>query len=356
MRTLKKLGLALAVLVALALLLEAAARVRHRVQYGTFRRVYLYERDAATGLMTPVPGHTTDRLRIDSRGFRNPELDVPKPEGRTRIAFLGASTTFCAEATGDEATWPHLLVEALRAARPALDLDYVNAGVGGYTIESSRKNLALRVAPLEPDLIVVYHAVNDISKDTRLLAQEQGVYTEHADSDSWLSRVSLAWFLVEKNLLLRARQKAAVERPANGSAPRLEADPEALAQAFSGRLATLLEECRATGADVVVATFSHQVRAEQDAARRLEACNTALYYMPYLDPDTILTFFDAYNRGVRAAAAATGTPLIEGELDIPGDTAHFNDSVHFKDLGCERMAERMTAGILALDLPSLAAP
>ena len=235
----KKLALMLTVLALLLLLVEGAARVRHRIQYGSFRRVYLYQRDAQSGLMTPVPGQRTERMSIDSRGFRNPELEVPKPPGRTRIAFLGASTTFCAEASSDEATWPHLVLERLRAEYPEREFDYINAGVGGYTIEISRKNLALRVAPLEPDLIVVYHAVNDISKDTRLLAEEQGVYQGHADTDSWLSRVSLAWYLVEKNLVLKSRQKTA----ARDTVGRLQFDAQALAAKFGERLGTLLEEC-----------------------------------------------------------------------------------------------------------------
>ncbi len=345
----KKLALMLAVFAVLALLVEGAARVRHRLQYGTFSRVYLYERDEATGLMTPVPGHRTERLSIDSRGFRNPELDVPKPAGRTRIAFLGASTTFCAEASGDEATWPHLVVERLRAAYPEREFDFVNAGVGGYTVEFSRKNLALRVAPLQPDLIVVYHAINDISKDTRELAKRQGIYAGHADSESWLSRYSLAWYLIEKNLLLRARQKTAT----TDEGGRLQFDAAALADGFRERLAALLEEGKAVRAEVVVATFSHHVREEHDARKRLAACNTALYYSPYMEPDGILACLNAYNQAVRDAAAQTGTPLIEGELDIPGDTDHFNDSVHFKDLGCEKMADRVFEALRSMDLASL---
>ena len=49
----------------------------------------------------------------------------------------------------------------LREARPDLDVEVVNAGVPSYTTAESLANLAYRIVDLEPDMIVVYHAVND---------------------------------------------------------------------------------------------------------------------------------------------------------------------------------------------------
>ena len=56
-----------------------------------------------------------------------------KPPGTYRIAFLGGSTTYCAEVSGDDKTWPYLVVEALKAGYPDRRFDYVNVGVPGYT-------------------------------------------------------------------------------------------------------------------------------------------------------------------------------------------------------------------------------
>ena len=36
-----------------------------------------------------------------------------------------------------------------------------------------------------------------------------------------------------------------------------------------------------------------------------------------------------------------GAYLIDGEDEIPGDAAHFADSVHFTDAGCRAMAQRV---------------
>src|SRR3712207_5046244 len=90
-------------------ILEGGLRVRQYLKYGSTKNT-LYEtiQDPASGLVIPKPNQSTRTIHIDSRGFRNPELIVPKPEGLVRIAFVGSSTTFCAEVSSNEATWPHL--------------------------------------------------------------------------------------------------------------------------------------------------------------------------------------------------------------------------------------------------------
>ncbi len=340
--TRRKILLALGVLFVGALAIEAVARIRFYAQYGTFFRVHTFETDPATGLRIPPPSRTTDAIHIDSRGFRNPELMVPKPAGRIRLAFLGASTTFCAEASSDEATWPSLVVAALRAARPGLDVDFVNAGVAGYVLDEVQQGLDLRVAPLEPDVIVVYEATNDLTKWSRELARAQGVYTEHADREGWLARYSLAWHLIEKNLLVRARQSAAA-----GGEGRLVMDESVVVPPFRERLERLVRRAREVSPCVLLATFAQRARAGQDEAEQRAACITHFYYMPYMSHAAVVAGFTAYNRVIREVAATTGTTLVEGEDTIPHDSAHFADSVHFTDEGCRWQARRIADALLA---------
>jgi lysophospholipase L1-like esterase len=41
--------------------------------------------------------------------------------------------------------------------------------------------------------------------------------------------------------------------------------------------------------------------------------------------------------------------LIGGELEIPGDSEHFVDSVHFSTQGAKKMAERVSDSLLNSD-------
>ena len=146
----------------------------------------------------------------------------------------------------------------------------------------------------------------------------------------------MAWAYVEKNLAVRRRQQAA-----EAGNNRLEFDPRELAGGFRKRLAGLIGEAQAVAPLVVVATFSHKVRREQSAEERLAACNTSLYYMPYMSVDGLLDGFEAYNEAIREAARETGAMLVDEPGSIPGDDAHFTDSVHFTDAGCRAMADRV---------------
>ena len=342
MKWVRRLALVLGILLAGALLLEAAFRIRLYRRAGTFSSETEYVIDPATGLGVPDSSYETPSMRINARNFRGPDVLVPKPPGRIRLAFLGGSTTFCAQSSREETTWPCLVRSALAEHHPEASFDYVNASFIGYRLEHLSKTLEHRVKPLAPDVVVVYEATNDLTNDTRELAIEAGIYDGHGDRDSWLARHSLAWYLIEKNLLYKLRKDEAL-----GSGKHLALDTARIAPGFQRRLVALIREAQAVAPVVAVATFSQRLRRGQTPAEQQAACVTHVYYMPYLDVEGLLAGFDAYNAAIRAAAAETGAILVEGEDEIPGDEVHFRDSVHFYDPGCERMAARVVRGLEA---------
>ncbi|MFH0946684.1 MAG: SGNH/GDSL hydrolase family protein [Planctomycetota bacterium] len=333
----KKLLLLLGTLVVILTLLEVAMRVRMKMKYGrTGNEFYASEVHPAAGFRVPLPDQEIGPLHINSHGFRGPELETPKPGGRVRIAFLGASTTFCAEASSDEKTWPGQLIRMLSERFPMNEFDYVNGGIPGIGADESRRNLEYRIAPLQPDIMVIYHATNDLSRDTRLLAEKQGLFTVKGDERSFLARISVTWDLIEKNLKVRARTRAAMNE-----GDRLQFDATELSAQYRQVLTRLVEKAKSLCDRVVVVTFSTRLRKEQSAEERLAACNTSLLYMPYMTVDGLLAGFAAYNQVNREVAAATGSLLVDGEDSIPANEAMFKDSVHLSDLGCEKMAARI---------------
>ena len=329
--------------------IEVAVRVRQWMKYGTTSATfYQLTRDPDSGLMIPTPGHEVGTIRVNSLGFRSPELEVPKPDGRVRIAFLGGSTTFCAEASTQQMTWPNLVVEGLRARAPELEIDFVNAGAAGYSTRESLLNLEHRVAPLQPDVIVIYHGTNDLTQDSRELAATQGLYDPDSTEDSWLSRYWLTWFLIEKNLRYRTRQGERAGKEL------LHLDPRELAPPFRERLTTLVRKAQEVAPIVCVVTFSIRGRTDQSPAEQRAGMASSLYYMPFLSIDDLLAGFAEINRVIREVAAATGAILVEGEDSIPGDGMHFNDSVHLLDPGLELQARRILEALTLEALEPLA--
>jgi len=331
-------------LVVLALLAEGAVRARHWLKHGGMWGVEeTYAPDPDTGLRVPVAGARAGGIEINSLGFRGPEIAVPKPGGTIRLAFVGASTTFSAEVRPNERTWPHRVWKRLSERYPEARFDYVNAGVPGYTLASSLEGLRRRLEPLDPDVVVIYQATNDLAKNSRRLALAQGLAAEAGDADpDWLSRHSLLWYLARKNARVLWRRFQA-----RSGEPRLEVEPEVLAAPFRADLRALVRAARERAAIVALVTFSHRLRREQGPGERAEAAVTSLYYMPYMSIDGLLDGFEAYNRVIREVAAETGALLIEDEDTIPADGEHFADSVHFTASGSRVMAERVSAGLLA---------
>ena len=323
---------------------EAGVRVRQWWRYGAVFSVNNFANDSRSGLRVLTPGETkgtrTD-IRINSRGFRSPELEVPRPSTRVRLAFLGSSTTLCAEVSSNEATWPHLVWSGLKDKYRDSQFDYVNAGVSGYDVEDGILNLEHRVKVLKPDVIVIYEAANDLSHDTRMLANAQGIYQGRPVSQSWLAESSVLWFLVEKQLQIRERQRAAMS-----GRNRLVFEPAQLSRHFEGKLTEFVRASQGVAPVVALATFSHKVRQEQSKEEQLKAVNTSLYYNPYMTVEGLLAGFSEYNRVIREVAAHTKVILIDGEFEIPGDDKHFADSVHFTDAGSAAMADRVLKGLM----------
>lgn len=334
----RKLALSIGTLIVLLLIVELAVRTRQYVHYGTFGAMHVFELDEKSGLLIPPPGRVTKNFTINELGFRGPLLEIPKPAGRLRLAFLGASTTFCAEASSEAASWPARIAAAIPAQVPGIAVDYLNAGVGGHLLEQLQKNLEVRVAPFEPDVIFIYEATNDLTRDTREVAVAQHVYTGHADHESWLSAHSLTWYLIEKNLLLRSRKQNASQ-----DLRHLQFDPREVSSKFRARLGALCDAAKARSKLVVLMTFSTQARRGQDPERLNDASNTSFYYMPYLTAELLLDTFEEYNRVIREVALEKDVLLLDVAAAVPGDLEHFNDSVHFKDKGCAIFAEAILA-------------
>ena len=335
------LGVCLLSVLLVFLIAEGAVRIRQYVKYGSARgALFKTAIDSRTGLPVPIANQVTGTIRINSLGFRGPEILQPKPADDIRLAFLGASTNFCAENSSNAATWPDLVWRSFQQSDPDLKWDYINAGVPGYTVEQSLKDFRERVAPLQPDVIIIYHSTNDLSWDTRELARQKLLFSGKVDGYGWLAQYSVLIRLIELNTQVRQRQQLAMSGKA-----RLTYDPVALSVGFHQHLGELVRAAQQFSPVVAVATFSIKLRREQSPQEQLHSAESSLYYMPYMSIKGLLDGFDQYNRVIRDVALETGAVLIDGENDIPGDDVHFNDSVHFKDPGSAAMARRVESAL-----------
>lgn len=322
----------------LLLLVEGGVRLRQWWMYGAFtHQEKMTEFKPELGIDLPVAGFASRTIQINALGLRGPELTLPKPNGTLRLAFIGGSSTFCTEVSSNDAVWPHLVWERLQKQTPQRHMDYINAGVTAYSTKQSLIHLQKIVAPLQPDLIVILHGSNDMTLETRALAEKQGL-TSKPFTHSWISNHSLFWFLVEKNLQIRSVQ---------ANKERLTSFPTDFGLPFEENLTHLIREAQKVSRLVAVSTTSQQIRKEHTSETNKRAAASSQYYMPFLSPEALLDAFDRYNAVIRRVARKTGALLLDIESRIPGDPEHFVDAVHFTDTGNRVMAEQVTTGILS---------
>lgn len=106
----------------------------------------------------PAPNFRLGEDQRDALGFRGPGLPLKKARGEFRIVCLGGSTTYTSFVEGDALAYPALRPACCRRNSGSGD----QSGVPGYAGFEFVANLRLRALELEPDMISVYHAINDV--------------------------------------------------------------------------------------------------------------------------------------------------------------------------------------------------
>ncbi len=100
-------------------------------------------------------------------GYRGPEIEIPKPQGAFRIVAMGGSTTY-STGTTDAESYPAFLQAILHEDYSYGNVEVINAGVSGYTSWEVLSSFAFRALELEPDMLIYYAALNDLTVRERL--------------------------------------------------------------------------------------------------------------------------------------------------------------------------------------------
>jgi lysophospholipase L1-like esterase len=331
-------------------LTEVAVRVRAWTRYGTTSPIAsdsVFIRDKSLGLKVHRPGFelrgTEIHIKINSLGFRGEEFSKEKPRGTVRIACVGASTTYCAEVSHNEATWPAVLQTLLQPEYPEVKLHVINAGVSGYLIADSIKNLRYRVLPLEPDLVIYYEAHNDLLVDTRNLAINRGIIVDDTQPRSnlvaYMTEKSLLFHLIDKNIaLVRAKRGSGGEK--------LTDLPRNLPDRVIHELAVIHDLVSEADIPLVLSHFFIRPDRDQPRATQVKNAEVAFLYMPWMTIDSLLDSFDLYNEAIARFADSRDIPYVDDRIGIPSDGVHYVDHVHFSNSGCKVMAQRFARYIL----------
>jgi lysophospholipase L1-like esterase len=249
----------------------------------------------------PRPGYRRDDyhdgcLSINTMGFRGPEIERVKKANCVRIVCLGGSTTFSARA-GNATTYPRLLETKLDATYSPVEIEIINAGVGGYTSAESLVNFQLRVLDLKPDLVIVYHGINDIHpRVVPGFATDYSHYRKPSQPPQrTVSDAVAEWstlyaclryrFLVDhRNNLIRMTTKVPYYLvPLDIQAKSFATTTP---DTFRRNIKTIVQLAKANGVRVVLSTFTYS-RSLHD--RMYTAYHSGSYYRGYQQHNAVMT-------------------------------------------------------------------
>lgn len=287
--------------------------------------------------------YTTNNLRFANGLGGNRDIAIPKPEGLLRINCIGASTTGnYIESNGQAFSYPMELERMLKSTM-SVPVEVNNCGQGGYNSADIMVRFALQVIDTQPDVVVIYHAYNDI----------RAYLTPGFESDYFHVRRNLGesyWkfalaakipyipvkflnFLVNQWLPGNIRNSL-LDQVTKGTLDS-GLDPSIGLSAYQRNLQHIIDLCRCNGIQVVLSTYCHFLH---DAIKD--------------DPLHLLygSIVKKENEIMRRLADKNELKLIDNAVLVPQEERYFVDSVHFTPEGMRLIASNIAEIIRQLSL------
>ena len=300
-------------------------------------------------------------MRVDADGFIEPSRVHLNAD--LEIVFLGGSTTECLYV--DEKTrFPHLAGRELEKRLPAKVNGY-NMGMSGNHSMHSNHILLAKVLPLQPDMVVLMHCINDLN-----ILTYTGSYWSNYD-DSLLKRSivvstrserhvnSFAPWTGFKQLLNQTfpelyRRALTIKRqittPSALTSQRrdeweqfrhrpLQYDLDALSQQFARSLTLFCTTCRTYKIEPVLMTQAHRGTVPTTEMLQQWKVHTAGMNYPF---EKFVQNEMHFNNVIRQVAEKQQAFLIDLEKQVPPKQEFMYDLVHFTNHGSRFVAQTIT--------------
>jgi len=299
------------------------------------------------------PAYQYKNNRHNSHGFRGEELLDPKPEGTIRIVCVGGSTTYSQGVKDYQQSYPFLLNESLK--EKGIEAEVINAGVLNYNSLQTYINYHLRVKELQPDILIVYHGVNDmwprmVWPHEAYLADQSGAYEpSRFHNYAFLRRISLiriplvlAGVITPDGVLEDILEVSRTNRfhelrtqLFNKTYPKgifKSVSLDSIIQTnspvfYEKNLDRLIRHANSNGTQVVLSTFVYSDQFQG--------------YFPEFNQVGFQRGIEDHNAVMRMLSVKHDIPLIDLAAELSVDKELFTDGMHFTHLGNQKRVEIM---------------
>ena len=274
--------------------LVASRRQKQEFKGSPDQPYFLYQPDKDY-LWESIPVH------INSRGLREDEVAIPKPEGTYRLLNVGDSIAYGWRVRQEE-TFGHQLEALLNDGTAEQPVEVVNAAMPGWSLEASRNFLLQEGFDYQPDAVILSIAVVNDMTDAPIVRPENTFF-------SWLRDNTYSWpFLTAQARFLMARQVgpeaiAALNPPQEARAyyPQNENNP--IYEKVWGFVTDMRDASEARGIPFIVIVFPTAFQlnssAHPDVAQRVLSERAAA------DGITMIDLLPVYDEACAAAEADT---------------------------------------------------
>jgi len=274
-------------------------------------------------------GNNKTLFRINADGFKGPELD--KSHARPRILALGDSTTFGIGAMD----YPRRLEAGLNERE--IPVEVINGGVEGYSPRNFLYEIE-RYKSLKPEIVTLYIGWN-------------ALFSRVPWPDSWEKRLRIVWLVKHSSTTLRAifgDPQVYARKMYNRSLKPDLSSPEVqrlhdYIPPFMGRIERLIDEFESIGTRVVLVTLPGLFTVSANPSPQA----LKIGHLPYFteNPFVLAKLTERYNAALRALAARRGLGIVDlekwsAEAFKPRE-AFFSDSVHLTAHGLEMIGNFM---------------
>ena len=278
-------------------------------------------------------------IAVNTHGLRGPEPTASPSENHRLIATLGGSSAF-GYLVSDGADAPRLLETQLRA--DGHDVDVLNGGVPGYNLNLTTVRYRERIAPLEPDFVILYlgwndlpYIVSDTPDDPRFFHGEAPPAHQRLLSHSVLYGLVKSRFLGRTLRLVPPVSDAVTPTPAG-------------AAKFRQNLAALIRAIRESGAEPIVCCQVMAAHPQVDPS-----------LFQYLSDDAphraqLITLGQWLHDTLEDFAAGEDLLWIDAYEDVRPDDTILGDAIHLTQNGEQIVAELLHAKLA--DLPEFGTP
>ena len=295
-------------------------------------------------------GARFEKWRINSHGFRGPEITMAKPEGVVRILVVGASETFgLYESPGME--FPAQLQQKLDRAKPGR-YQVLNSGCAGMTLPRFVHFYNVWLKKFEPDFVLCYPTPTSYVQ--RIVPGEPQPDEPPAKLRESIRLKRKTKIVVKRFLppfLLQERHERRMEawiqkQPPNWVWETLP--PEKLAL-FETHLEQLVKTVRDSGVEMMLVTHAHRFPKDRSKWSAVDEAMMAAWRLVWARESERckLDMEDEANRVIRELGERDGIPVADVAAAVPRTGENFADFSHFTDQGAGIVADLLARDILS---------